>query len=253
VDDLLAEAKDDLYAADPEEFTVRRQDLVARAQAADQQKVAKQIAALRKPTRAAWVLNRLVRAHPGTPARLAELAEALREGGDGARIRELTTARNQLTDELTRQALAAAGIANPPAALREDVTATLGAALADPQVAADLAAGTLVKAARWAGFGETMTWTPGPAPARKPAPVPAVADLTRHRQEKLLSAERSLEETSKALADATAAEQELEDEVHDLEARLEQARLALAQARRDAYRAESRHKKAAAELARLRQ
>jgi hypothetical protein len=253
----LAEAKAKLYAADPDEFTALRQDFVARA--ADQPKVAKQIAGLRKPTRAAWVLNRLVRAHPDTPARLAELAAALHEGGDGARIRELTTARNHLVDELTRLAIAAAGLTAPPAALREDVTATLGAALADQQVADDLAAGAIVRAAHWAGFGETMTWAPtAPAPKnRSPekgaAAVPAVADLARHRQEKILSAERSVEETSRALAEATVAEQDLEDEVRGIEDRLEQARLALAQARRDAYRAESRQKKAAAELARLRQ
>ncbi len=35
--------------------------------------------------------------------------------------------------------------------MREEVTATLDAALADPEVAANL--GTLVRAAHWAGFG----------------------------------------------------------------------------------------------------
>ena len=38
-----------------------------------------------------------------------------------------------------------------PAAVREEVAATFDAALADPEVAANL--GTLVRAAHWAGFG----------------------------------------------------------------------------------------------------
>ena len=69
---------------------------------------------------------------------------------DGGRIRELTAARARLVDELTRQALVS-DLPAPPAAVREEVTATLDAALADPEVAANL--GTLVRAAHWAGFG----------------------------------------------------------------------------------------------------
>ena len=89
-------------------------------------------------------------ADPGVTARLAALAAELRDGGlDGGRIRELTVARARLVDELTRQALD--GLPAAPAAVREEVAATFDAALADPEVAANL--GTLVRAAHWAGFG----------------------------------------------------------------------------------------------------
>ena len=104
------------------------------------------------------MVNRLVRADPEVTARLAELAAELRDAAqstDGGRIRELTAARARLVDELTRQALD--DLPAPPAAVREEVTATLDAALADPEVAANL--GTLVRAAHWAGFGLALCYS----------------------------------------------------------------------------------------------
>ena len=69
--DLLADAVAELYQADPDDFTQRRAELVAQAREAGQAAAAKQIAALRKPTRSAWVVNRLVRADPEVTSRLA--------------------------------------------------------------------------------------------------------------------------------------------------------------------------------------
>jgi hypothetical protein len=146
----------ELYGADPQEFTDRRKALAAAARTAGNAAAAKRISALRKPTRAAWVVNQLARADPGAPTQLADLAAALRaaeQARDGPRLRELSAARGPLIDALTGQALAAAGVPDPPAGLREEVAATLTAALADPDVAAGFAAGTLTRAAQWAGFG----------------------------------------------------------------------------------------------------
>lgn len=255
--DLLAAATAELYEADPDEFTQRRQDLVTHARDGGEPAVAKQIAALRKPTRAAWVVNRLVRAHPEAATRLADLADELRAGGDGARIRELTESRGRLVDELTRQAFATAEIASPPAALREDVIATLGAALADPEVAANLAAGTLTRAAHWAGFGlvPLAAGPPKPAKPKASAPPPAVDELDRRRRlrEKIHEAERHVVEATQTAESASMAERQLEETVAELEEELEQARLRLAEARRAAYRATSRQRKAQAELDRIRE
>jgi hypothetical protein len=152
VDSAAAE----LYAASPDEFTDRRKALAAQARAAGDREAARQITALRKPTRAAWVVNQLVRAAPGAPGLLADLAGRLREAEqarDGRLLRELSGQRRALLDDLTAQAFAAAGPPGPPPALRDEVTGTLAAALADPEVAADLAAGTVTRAATWSGFG----------------------------------------------------------------------------------------------------
>ncbi len=161
--DLVAAAVAELYAGDPGEFTDRRKALAAAARGAGDAAAARQIGALRKPTRAAWVLNRLARADPAAPGRLAALATALRaaeQAEDGPRLRALSAARGPLIDALTGQALAAAGVADAPAGLRDEVAATLTAALADPEVAAGLAAGTLTHAAQWAGFGAALPSPP---------------------------------------------------------------------------------------------
>jgi hypothetical protein len=256
--DLLADAKAELYQGDPEEFMARRGELVAQAREAGQAGVAKQIGALRKPTRSAWVVNRLVRADPEVTARLAALAAELRGGGqvmDGARIRELTAARARLVDELTGQALDDFPAA--PSALREEVTATFDAALADPEVAADL--GTLVRAAHWAGFGlapapDGAPASPSPPPkTKKPAPVEPSAERERRRREKIQEAERAVAQADRTANAANAAEQQLEDAVRRLEAELAQARQQLADARRQAYRAESQQRRAGETLNRLRE
>ena len=161
--DLLAEAEAELYTADPEDFTERRSELAERARDAGEPAVAKKITALRKPTRSAWVVNRLVRSDPEVRSRLESLAADLREASGGGRLRELTAARAKLVDELTRAALAS--VPAPPAAMREEVTATFDAAIADPEVAASL--GTLVRAARWAGIGLAPLAGGAPAPPRK--------------------------------------------------------------------------------------
>jgi hypothetical protein len=261
VDDLLAQATAELYGADPEEFTQRRTELAAHARDSGQPAVAKQIAALRKPTRAAWVVNQLVHTRPDTAARLDDLATELRTG---TRIRELTQARNALIDELTRQAFATAHLSDPPAALREDVIATLGAALADPEVAATLAAGTLVRAAHWAGFGP-MALAPAPAasasrspasPAAAASRVPAAKPEVRTEPaapspDKILEAERAVADAARKSDAATAQEEQLEETVANLEAQLEQARELLALARREAYRAQSRLRRVTAERERM--
>ena len=155
-DDLLGEAVGELYEADPEEFTRRRVELAAAARSAGQAAVARQIAALRKPTRSAWMINRLMRSDPDAAAGLATLGEELRAAelsGDGARIRESSQARRELIATLVPRALAAAGEHNPPAALREEITATFSAALADPEVAEQIQHATLLRPARRVGFG----------------------------------------------------------------------------------------------------
>jgi hypothetical protein len=268
--ETLADAVAELYRLDPDEFMARRQDLAAQAREAGQTAVARQIAALRKPTRSAWLVNRLIRAHPAVTQQIAGLAAELRDperAMDGARIRELSAARRRLVDDLTAQALAP--VKAPPAALREEVMATFDAALADPDIAASL--GTLVRAAHWAGFGlapapaSAPDGTPPPdgapdtppapqAPAKKlktPEPAEAGAERERRRREKIHLAERAVVEATQAADAASVAEQDLEDTVRRLETELAEARDRLGEARRQSYRAESRRQRAAADLGRL--
>jgi hypothetical protein len=249
VGDLLAEAEAELYADDPDGFTARRAELAERARDAGDPAVAKKITALRKPTRSAWVVNRLVRSDPEVRSRLESLAADLRDASGGGRLRELTAARSKLVDDLTRAALE--GLPAPPAALREEVTATLDAAIADPEVAASL--GTLVRAARYAGFGSFAAGPPAPAPRKTKAPAEPAAEREARRQERIAEAERALADADRDLESATSAERDLEDSVRHLEAELADARQRLAEARRRSYRAESRQQRAAGQLGRLKE
>ena len=245
--DLLADATAELYAADPDGFTARRAELAEHARDAGEPAVAKKITALRKPTRSAWVVNRLVRSDPEVRSRLEALAADLREAAGGSRLRELTAARAKLVDELTRTALD--GLPAPPAALREEVTATLDAAIADPEVATSL--GTLVRAAQYAGFGSFAAVSPAPAPRKTKAPPEPAAEREARRREKIKEAERALADADRDLDSALSAERDLEDSVRRLEADLADARQRLAEARRRSYRAESRQQRAAGQLSRL--
>ena len=71
---------------------------------------------------------------------------------DGDRIRALSAEQRRLVDDVARAAFEEAELADPTAALRDDVTGTLQAAIADPDVASRL--GRLTKAEQWSGFGE---------------------------------------------------------------------------------------------------
>ena len=247
--DLLAEAEAELYTAEPDGFTARRTELAERARDAGEPAAAKKITALRKPTRSAWVVNRLVRSDPEVRSRLGRLAADLREASGGSRLRELTAARAKLVDELTRTALD--GLPASPAAMREEVTATLDAAIADPEVAARL--GALVRPAQYAGFGAFAAAQPAAPPRKtKPPPEPA-AEREARRREKIEAAERALADADRDLESAISAERDLEDSVRRLEAELADARQRLAEARRRSYRAESRQQRAAGQLGRLKE
>lgn len=249
--DLLAQAEAELYSADPDAFTTRRAELAAGARDAGKPDVAKKITALRKPTRSAWVVNRLVRSDPEVRSRLEALASDLREAAGGDQLRELTAARSRLVDELTRKALQ--DLPAPPAALREDVTATLDAAIADPEVVGRL--GRLTRAEQYAGFGLAPFAGGTAPPARPKAAKPAEAETEREdrRQEKIKGAERALADADRDLETATAAERDLEDTARRLEAELADTRQRLAEARRQSYRAESRRQRAAQQLSRLKE
>lgn len=151
VDDDL----DRLYGVPPEEFTALRKELAASAKKRGDADDAKAIAAARRPTTAAWVVNALVRADPTAVPRLTDMSASLRAAHaemDGSRIRKLTAAQRALVHELVRTAFDAADVGGPSAALRDDVTNTVQAAIADPDVAARL--GRLEKAEQFSGFGD---------------------------------------------------------------------------------------------------
>ncbi len=152
----LREVVDQLYGADVAEFTESRNRFAAQARKDGDKELAASIAALSKPSRSAYAVNLLVRRDPAVGDDLTELGTELRDAEqarDAGRMRELARRRRQVIDGLADQAFDLIGVDEPAAALREEVTATLTAALADPDVAGQILAGALVRPVRWEGFG----------------------------------------------------------------------------------------------------
>ncbi|QQK50299.1 hypothetical protein CDQ89_10975 [Mycobacterium avium subsp. paratuberculosis] len=206
---MADEDLDTLYWVPPQQFTAERARLAAAASARGDDAAAQRISAARKPTAAAWIVNRLALRHKDARQRLADLGERLRAAHaalDGARIRELSAEQHRLIDELTGAALRAADVRTPSAAVREDLTGTLQAAVADPQVRARL--GRLTRPERWSGFGDLgdladVGDAPSPEPERANRKPARAAAQNRHTQRRRAVAAA---EDAKARADAELSE-----------------------------------------------
>ncbi|HLV58261.1 MAG TPA: hypothetical protein VKY81_05235 [Natronosporangium sp.] len=262
----------ELYAVPPRRFVQRRDAAVSRARAAGDPRLARAIARLRRPTVAAWLVNLLAHRRPDLVAELTDLAGALQDAQrqlHGGTLRDLTAQRRKVVSALVRTAESLAREADPDArgALPlADVEATLGAALADPQVAAQVRAGRLERPVSYTGFGAPAA---GGGPADRPRATAATApgreragERERAREEELARAREEERRQARSAAAAAAAERdrasaarraltdeladidralaELADRRADVAVRLGEAEAAERTARRAAERAERR-------------
>lgn len=152
-----ADAVRRLYALPPDEFVEARNDAAGQAGSRDE---ADRIRKLRRPTVSAWAVNLLAADAPGDLDTLAELGERLRAAQAemrGADLRELSAERNRTVAALVRRASELADEAGHPlaAAAQREVETTLDAAVADPDSAEAVRAGTLTKALAYSGTGFT--------------------------------------------------------------------------------------------------
>jgi hypothetical protein len=149
-----------MYESPPDGFVAARSAAIADAKKAGDSDAVKRLTALRKPTVAAWLVNLLALRRPELIDELVELATALRTAQrslQGEQLRELSDQRRQIVSALVREArkLAVAEDRGMAAKLPlGEVEATLTAALAEPEVAAQVRTGRLIRAATYAGFGE---------------------------------------------------------------------------------------------------
>ncbi|KUI16521.1 hypothetical protein AU192_23335 [Mycobacterium lehmannii] len=238
------DALDELYAARLEDFTALRTKLAGEAKKRGDADAAKRISAARKPTTAAWVVNRLALADEDVTQRLKGLGERLRDAHaamDGERIRELSAEQRRLVNDLTRTAFEEAELKRPTGALHDDVTGTLQAAIADPDVADRL--GRLTKAEEWSGFGEfgdtaiVFSPTAKRKPTREPEPEP-VEPRDEGRDGKDAEASRRRQQARAELAAAERARAEADDALSELQSDLAAARLRHQDARRRLQEAE---------------
>ncbi|MGC5287233.1 hypothetical protein [Micromonospora sp. DT231] len=156
-----AELVQQLYRIPPDRFVAARDAAVAEARRAGDPGAARQLARLRRPTVAAWLVNLLAITRPELVADLVQLADALRTAQRelrGPRLRELSAQRRAVVGALVAEVrkLAAAEPDAPPAGRLPlaEVESTLNAAFSDVEVAEQVRAGRLLRAASYAGFGE---------------------------------------------------------------------------------------------------
>jgi chromosome segregation ATPase len=169
----LEQTADRLYALPPEDFTAARTAAAAEAKKAGDRVLAKDVAALKRPTVGAWLVNTLARAEPELLEQLLALGPALADAqnsGQGDALRELGDQRRRLVSAVTAKAFEAAGRADSAAA-RQEVESTLEAALADGATAEAVRSGRLTRSLSYAGFGgvELDGAVAGPTPTQRPS------------------------------------------------------------------------------------
>jgi hypothetical protein len=149
---------DELYALPPDAFVPARDDRVAAAKEAGDRDLARAVARLRRPTRAAWLANLLARHRTEQLDGLVALARGLAQAQqelDGDTLRTLSGQRHRVVAAMARDAGRIAARQGEPVndGLLREVAGILDAALADPSVADEVRAGRLTKTVRYSGFG----------------------------------------------------------------------------------------------------
>jgi hypothetical protein len=153
----------ELYRSAPEGFIAARDSLAKRLREDGRDADADEVKKLRRPTVAAWALDRLADVAPDEVGALldagAELVRAQRatmSGRDPQTLREATAKRRDLVEELTQTAAdALRDTGRAPDTHLEDIRGTLEAASVDEEIGERLRTGTLERTSRpSAGFGD---------------------------------------------------------------------------------------------------
>lgn len=226
----LDDVGDELYALPPDEFIPARKAREDEAKADGDKALAKEIAALPKPSTAAWVCNLLVREAHDEIAGLVDLGTLVREAQEslaGDQVRALDVQRRQVIAALTRQARSLAYQRGHPVstAVATQVEETLRAAMADPEAGEALLSGRLTSPMSYSGMGlgeqrphlrvvpPPKAEKPAPSPRRTPDRSGSAEDRRRRKEEEARQAAeekrlRELTEARRAADDAEAAAEE---------------------------------------------
>lgn len=242
----LGDVAADLYGRTPAEFVAARNEQVRAAKEAGNKELAADIAALRKPTVAAWTVNMLVRAAPDEIAALLRLGADLRTAQrelSGKQLRSLTAQRRQVVDALAARAGTVAAEQGQPVsdAVLRQVGETLTAALADPEIAERVRTATLASAANYSGFGPVA---PGLTVVREDEDTAEAQDEPRRRKTSAKRADGKRPDDGEA--------RRRERRVEELRAAEQQAQSALEAAESDARQAAEELRRSEERLAELR-
>ncbi|MDQ0641998.1 transposase [Microbacterium murale] len=233
----LAEIAAALYAGPPDDFVAVRN---AHAKAASDRDVAQRVRALRKPSVAAWVVNVFARERSDELGEALQLAAELREAQadlDAQALAQLGRQRRALTIRLAKEAAdlaASRGERITPATL-DAVQQTINAAFFDPDAAAAVASGRLIRELRASSALplEMDALVAGGLTGAAPPPADELSERRQRRQaeravhdaeEELAGAERDLAKAESDRSEANRRAEEFSARIGELEAELERTR-----------------------------
>lgn len=232
--DQSDEALDGLYHGPLEEFTPARNDLAKSLRSDGDAAAADQVKALKKPSRAAWLVNQLAVRKTDEVAELLEAGDQLRAAQedmlagatDREKLREVARREQETIDSLLRTAEAIAREHGVGEQILARVGETLHAAAGDPELAEAIRRGRLTREQRAASIGLVGAAAPASPTTRKKGKDRDAAQRRARQQQakRRQAAERKL----------AAAEKKLERE----QAKLERAREAVEEADRSVHAAE---------------
>jgi hypothetical protein len=179
----LERAADELYGLPLDEFTRARDARAKELRKEGERDAADAVKALRKPTVAAWALNRLARERGEEVERVLDAGAQLRAaqqellgGGERSAFQRAAAAERELVAKLAAEAvsLAREGGERPGPGFREKLAETLHAAALDEETSEQLRAGRLVREREAiGGFGTAATAQPAAAERNPPAAAAA--------------------------------------------------------------------------------
>ena len=217
----LETALDELYDATPEEFVAERKRLVKELKSAGHVEEADQFTKVRKPTVAAWALNRLARDHRREVDLLLDSGHRMRTAQAGVlrgETRETFEDAQRIERETIARLVRAAGQllterGGASQTVLEQIATSLHAAAVSETGRAVLAAGQFTEPLTLEGFDAVAGLAPPPSKRAanvKPKPSRSSEELKQARAEltdarrRLREAERTAHEVRKLAAQADA-------------------------------------------------
>jgi hypothetical protein len=228
----LLEVADRLYAEPLSAFTAARD---AEAKASPDKELAAQVKALKKPSVAAWAVNLLVRREGDQIDQVLALGEQLRAAAEsmaGEELRALTRQRRQLTNALagTARDLAREQDVRLTSAVVDQVEGMLTAAMLDPVAARVVRSGLVLTAFTSTGVSEVdvdavcaVPEALGPDVAHRATSVeraaPSLHLVPEDDRVRRAAAEDQVDEASRAVDEARAELEQVDDGLGRLRAR----------------------------------
>ncbi|MCU1443207.1 MAG: hypothetical protein JWQ59_1357 [Cryobacterium sp.] len=233
----LVSVAEALYVLPPGQFTAARNDRAKEAKNAGEKELAQAIGRLPKPSASAWVVNLLARHRPDDVAGVLELGDALRSAqdeSDWTKLKQLSRQRHDMLQEVAEVGAQLAEDAGQRvnAAGRTEVEQTLQAAMADPDAAAAVHTGRLIRALASTGVepvdlsdavaglvGDEPRSSPTPAVPRKAPQASPPSQPSGPSQREVKEARRQLEAARKDAERARTNLEYLDQRQRDVETR----------------------------------